>query len=378
VRFWDGDETEMESVILHEALDRLKASCLAEGIRISETAIDRLSEGGTVPLTVHEYATTGGITLEIRGQVFVNAPFDDWYCGTSTVELDYADDLFLVRQGASTFEVTQVLRLPGYLNALDSSGRKVTDVCMSHADRIRLSPIAGCVYDCAFCDIPGNAYRRRSAEQLVAALNVAAADEDLPARHVLISGGSPGSQHNMYFQNICCEIARACPIPVDIMMAATNDPAFVDRVVDAGVSGFSLNIELYGDSSSQIHIPRKHRKSRPDHKRFAARAVERLGRNGSVRSLILVGLEPIEDTLAGVKYLARLGVDPVLSPFRPARNTKLEHYKPPSPNMLVDALGAARDIVREHGVRLGPRCVPCQHNTLTLPWDVETASPAPA
>lgn len=352
-------------------IERLKATALAEGVRLSPEAERLLSEDGQKPLTVHEYATTGGITVVVPGDVYVNAPFDDWYCAESSVVVDVLDGSLVMRSEAATLPITRVLPLPGYLDVIDASGHRAADTVMSHGDRLRLSPIVGCAYDCAFCDLAGERYERRDADQLIAAMQVALADEVLPVRHALISGGSPGRRHLSWFEETCSSIAEACPVPVDIMMASIpGDPGFVDRMVDAGVTGFSLNIELFSEAAAGLHIRAKHRHARPGFDEFAGRAVARLGREGAVRSLILVGLEPPEDTLAGVEHLAELGVDPVLSPFRPARNTRLAEREPPSAKMLADVLEESRRIVERHGVHLGPRCVPCQHNTLTFPWDV--------
>ncbi len=351
-------------------IELLKATALAEGVRLSAEAERLLSNGGRTPLTVHEYATTGGITVVLPGDVYLNAPFDDWYCAESTVAVDVLDGSLVMRSGIATLPIKRVLPLPGYLDVIDASGHRAADTVMSHGDRVRLSPIVGCAYDCSFCDLASARYERREAAQLIAAMQVALADEVLPVRHALISGGSPGRRHHPWFEATCTSILEACPVPVDIMMAAIpGDPGFVDRMVDAGVTGFSLNIELFGSEAAGLHIRAKHRHARPGFDEFASRAVQRLGRGGAVRSLILVGLEPPEDTLAGVEHLASLGVDPVLSPFRPARNTKLSEREPPSATLLLEVLEASRQIVREHGVHLGPRCVPCQHNTLTFPWD---------
>jgi hypothetical protein len=176
--------------------------------------------------------------------------------------------------------------------------------------------------------------------------------------------------------DLCAQVAANCPVPLDVMMAAIPERVeAVDQLVDAGISGFSLNIELYSAEAGRVHIRAKQRFSRPGFDAFATRSVERLGRGGAVRSLILIGLEPIEQTIAGVTHLARLGVDPVLSPFRPSQGTKLVTHAPPSTSELEEVLGRSREIVERYGVCLGPRCLMCQHNTLTYPWDVH-AHPA--
>ncbi len=58
---------------------------------------------------------------------------------------------------------------------------------------------------------------------------------------------------------------------------------------------------------------------------FIAGASEEFGL-GKVRSLMLVGLEPVEDTLRGVEELAKRGCDPILSPFRPRPDYSIKRY----------------------------------------------------
>jgi hypothetical protein len=352
-------------------IERLKTHCLAHGLTLTPAALAVLSANGKERLTVHEYATTGGVTLELPEGVLVNAPFDEPFCANSDVTLDAdSDGRLWLTDPAGVVEVVQYLHLPGYLDAVDAKGRRVTDTVMSHADRIRLSPFVGCAYDCKFCDLGEFAYAGRPSEQLLAALDVAMADDRLPARHVLISGGSPRKVHYEEFVDTCVDIIRTCPLPVDIMMSPMVDGTrAIDRLVDAGVAGFSLNIELFSDKASELHLKRKFRTTRAHFDKFVERAVELLGRNGAVRSLIIPGLEPPEATLQGVEHLASMGCEPVLSPFRPARGTALVDHVTPEPALLSDLLDGAREIVARHGISLGPQCVPCQHNTLTFPWD---------
>ena len=105
---------------------------------------------------------------------------------------------------------------------------------------------------------------------------------------------------------------------------------------------------------------------------FIERAVGIFGAEGQVRSLILVGIEPIEDTLQGVEALAQLGCDPVLSPFRPDPATPLKDHPPASVDTLVEVYERGLEIVERYGVKLGPRCIPCHHNTLTFPDGTNT------
>ncbi|KAF0106816.1 MAG: putative Radical SAM domain protein [Anaerolineaceae bacterium] len=347
-------------------VQKLKISCLGRGIRISDDIKFRLSAGGKTPLSIHEYATTGGITLKFGDEIYVNAPFDEWYCNNPDAELTVGsnDELQICFHGE--YFSAKILPLPGFLGSRDSKGNPVIETVMSHADRIRLSPIYGCSFGCQFCDFVGKKYLRRPLEQVLEGYEIARQDQALPARHTLISGGTPSQRDYDYIDTVYEKIIKNSPLPVDIMLAPRKDN-IIDKLVDWGANGFSINLEVYDEEISSRVTPQKHRIGLELFAKFIEHAVKRIGTNGKVRSLILVGLEPEEKTLQGVEFLARLGCDPVLSPFRPAPGTPLAGLQPPEPGLLEHVYLRSREIVERYGVKLGPRCIPCQHNTLTLP-----------
>ncbi len=351
-------------------LEDLKISVLATGVRAEPRSIGALSE--SMLLTTHEYPTTGGLACRV-GDVYLNAPFDEWFCDEADVRLEGVEGAAVLLHGGEAFEISEIFPVPSYVGQADSQGRPLEDVVFSHLDRVRLSPIVGCAYDCAFCDLPGRIHLR-PLDQLREAAALALADRDLPIRHLLISGGSPGPRQQQEFADTVVELVRhfSAIVEVDVMMSSGSDTVdLVGRLADAGVHGLSLNLELYSAPASEIHIRAKHRRARPHLEATLSRAVELLGRDGRVRSLIIPGLEPIEDTMAGVEFVASMGADPVLSPFRPASGIALERHRPCTALHLRAVLDEARAIVARYGVRLGPRCLPCQHNTLAYPWDVD-------
>lgn len=351
----------------HDAIEHLKIACLSYGVRVTGSVLASL--GGPDALTVHEYATTGGIALRAAG-VYINAPFDDPQCVASPVSLREVNQGFALEHAGEQFPVEAILPLPGYLGRRLSTGRLASDLVMSHCDRVRLSPIKGCVYSCGFCDLGEMRYERRQLAELREGLELALADALLPAHHVLISGGSPGPRHIEWFNDLCFDIIRYCPLPVDVMFAPQHLAGeTIDRLVDAGVNSVSINLEVFSERNAREHLARKRQASYEYFEPTVVRAVEQLGRTGRVRSLIIPGLEPEDSTIDGIQFLACLGVHPVLSPFRPARETRLAARPPVSAESLQYILQAAREIVRRYGVALGPQCEPCQHNTLTFPWD---------
>lgn len=356
-------------------LEAVKIAMLARGVRVTPEALARLTGVDDAPLSIHEYPTTGGLTLELPDDVYVNAPFDEWYCDEATVSLAVrGDSLVLTQPDLAEVPVIRVLPLPGYLNASDSEGRSVTDVAMSHTDRVRLSPLAGCAYTCDFCDFHLQPYHLNDQKRLIQALDIVIGDKVLPVSHMLISGGSPRKAHYDQFLHVIGDVVEHAVtrgLATDIMMSPTvGETAMLDELVRRGATGFSINLELFSGAAAMEHLGRKFKATRDHFGPFIARAVELLGTSGAVRSLIIPGLEPDEATLEGVDWLASFGCWPVLSPFRPAEGTPVQGTPPPSAERLRTLLDESRRIVAAHGVGLGPTCLPCQHNTLAFPWDV--------
>jgi hypothetical protein len=92
---------------------------------------------------------------------------------------------------------------------------------------------------------------------------------------------------------------------------------------------------------------------------------------GFVQSLIIFGaaIEPLESTLQGVQDLVDRGCIPVLSAFRPHHLTPLAEALPASYAETLDVYERTLEICDRagNGVRPGPRCIPCHHNTATIP-----------
>jgi biotin synthase-related radical SAM superfamily protein len=133
-----------------------------------------------------------------------------------------------------------------------------------------------------------------------------------------------------------------------------------------GVNEVSVNIEVWSDEVARRVMPRKYKQGRDHYLDYLSAAASVMG-GRRVRSMFMLGLEPLESTLEGVTEVASRGCTPVLSPFRPDPLTPLRDWPVPSAGLMLEAYLAAREITEKHKVPLGPACLPCAHNTLTLP-----------
>ena len=351
---------------LLEKLEWLKLHIMCKGIRIDDRARGKIIKD-LGRLSLFEYATTSGLALKLEGGIFVNANFAEHYCRDSDLELFLRNGDFILGSCEGEWRV-EIMPHPGYLNMRSSAGNPITDLVMTHNDRVRISPVQGCANRCKFCDL---GYRKRYRvfpyEELLEAAEMALRDKRLQPRHVLVSGGHPHTSDISMLDDIYIRLARAISQPMDIMMLPRKDCSVLEGLKEAGVDGLAVNLEIYDRRRAKSLMPQKAELGLETYCSFLSRAVELFGR-GKVRSLIILGLEDYETAIKGVELIASLGADPVLSLFKPAVYTPLERWDPPSEEAVIYIYEASKEIARRYEVALGPRCVPCQHNAVSFPY----------
>lgn len=350
--------------------ERLKFQLLSAGLTISPTAQRHINEhNGDRPMTPADYASTSGVILALEDDVWVNAPialYNANFVRESPFTLDLADSRLCVHGGGLSSSAGMWMP-PQYHGTSNGDDEPYSSYAFTHGDRVRISPIEGCSMVCKFCNLPYEfRYRTKRIEGLVAATETALNDPIQPAHHVLISGGTPRSADVDYVRTVYEAVITGFPdVDVDVMMVPFDHLMDVEWLASIGVSEISVNLEVYNREVAKSLIRQKAGQGREHYLNYLAHAAEILGTR-RVRSMLLVGIEPIEDTLAGVEAIARHGATPVLSPFRPDPKTPMRDHRPIGADDLQEIYLRARDLAGGYGVALGPSCIPCSHNTMTL------------
>lgn len=350
----------------------LKFGLMAEGLTLDEGAAAWLAEvTGGRSLTPADYASTSGLILDLEG-VWVNAPIhaeNPNFVPERTAYRLHRDGGGLTVSGRGRTAMARYWPQPDYHGTSNAHG-PLNNFVYTHGDRVRLSPIRGCSMTCEFCNIPYDdpleVYTLKSIEGCIEAIRVALDDRAQPAHHVLVSGGTPKPKDAGFHRELYRRVLDAfAGVAVDIMMVPLPGVLDLPELAAHGVAELSINLEVYSRARAREVARHKYNQGLPFYLDFIERAAEVLG-PGRVRSMLLVGLEPVEDTLAGVAAIADRGGVPVLSPFRPDPVTPLRDTPPPSASVLREVFLRARDLAHRRGVPLGPSCPPCSHNTLNF------------
>ena len=349
----------------------VKFDLLASGIVVTQAAEQFIGEANKGrPMSSADYASTSGLILRLDGDVWVNAPTNEHNANfvDAAPYVLLADDGRLFVDGPHGRVGAHMWLQPDWHERTTTGGDPYRRVGVAHTDRVRVSPIEGCAYTCTFCDLPFEyRYRSKSVDALLETVAAALSDPDQSSGHVLISGGTPRPEDYDYVRECYESILAHFPgVPVDIMMVPLREILDLENLSSLGLQEISINIEIWSRDIARRVMPRKYKQGRDFYLDFLSEAAEILG-GGNVRSMLMVGIEPLEETLAGVEAIAQRGCVPVLSPFRPDPATPLRDWPAPSAEFLKTAYSESWAITRHYDVALGPACMPCAHNTLTLP-----------
>lgn len=352
------------------SLQRLKFKLFTQGMSISDRARQQLVKSSTCEtLTFADYASTSGIPLCLPEDIWVNVPIIDHnpnFVNTTPHHLDWTGEGFILQSYQDEWPVLPI-PVPAFASKNNFQGEPHIHYGLTHTDRVRVSPISGCANSCNFCDLPRRfTYRCKNVNLIKETIQVALDDPVLPAKHILISGGTPQEKDYDYLVNVYEEVLEAFPlVPIDIMMLPLSKVLNIESLKKKGLNGLSINMELFDDDWRKRMIKEKNTIKKESWLSFIDKSVESFG--SEVRSMLMVGIEPMEKTLDGVQALAERGCTPVLSPFRPALLTPLFDHPAPTAEYFEDVYLRAFEICEKYSVKLGPQCIPCQHNTLTFP-----------
>lgn len=357
----------------------LKLRLMQQGAVFTAAARKTMCRSRFGLITFSDYATTGGVVAVLDERVYVNIPVK--FQGT-LFKVDLSENKLILKYDNETIKIPfRIIPAPKY--ALDverlSDDTPVRELVMTHADRVRISPVHGCRYHCSFCTSNAAYYKEISCEQLDQAFNIALNDPYNKPRHVLISGGTPNKEADSYewINEIYCYFPRNYPqFDFDVMLSPRgmgpeqtsmkDYDEFLRYLHDeCGVKTLSVNLELYNDRFRERFIPDKAAVGKDNYYRFLLQAVEVFGTK-SVRSSLVVGLESEEDTLNGVRAILDCGCLPVLSAFVPAPGTDMANYPAPGVEFLLETVRKADELAREANLQLGPLCRPCTHNSITV------------
>lgn len=301
----------------------------------------RLGEGvrehpDIVPLLSATDYVGRNLELVLPEDVWVSTPIGDRFTAASPYELRSAGDGFIVDGNGQSGEV-RIVPPPRFYSETTRSGRPMVQIGSVYGGYIAINPAAGCGFvprglACRFCDLATRAPEREApipVADVVDTVRAAFAEGAVEFVYLHI-GYLDGEDRGIEFlEPYVRAIKRHFDTLVAVQMQPPESNDWIDRTYAMGVDGLSYSIEIHDPVLLQQHCAGRAAHVGRERYYEALQHAAAIFPSGTVWSDLIVGLEPIASTIAGIDTLVGLGVLPVLSLFRPLDDSLLRDHPLP-------------------------------------------------
>lgn len=273
-------------------------------------------------------------------------------------------------------------RRPQFFERLTPSGIRCDQVANLYGgSSLAFFTPATCYYfndghECRFCSLKPN---RSSQQMFVPTISPALAasvleialetDADL-LKQIMLVGGNLRNYERGFLRHL--EIAKALDerqssLSVEHRLEthiATMPPK--DFALFGELNGLNaritMNIEVFEEQLFEIICPGKARLYGRERLLQALRQAASVVSGMRVHSILIAGLEPVPSTIAGIKYLASIGVTPIINVFHNDRGSHYEEHPRPPYKDLLEIATVLQEVYREYN--LTPYWKGCGRNAL--------------
>ncbi len=348
-----------------DSLLELKISLLNQGIRISADANVAMQKLGIIREGVFQ-----SVDLFFPNGLVINAPFKTEFSELSPYCIEYSGSSYVLMYNDKLLTDISFDIVDDYSKKVATNGTIYRHAAFLATDRLRIHHQFRCVFKeqnqgCKFCNIKlkeGDFSISDIFEIIDFYL------QNVKFNHFLIGGGSGSAiQESENIIAIAKHIRKQSTKPIYAMCLPPKDISILYDYKNAGIDEIGFNIELFDRRIAKKLMPGKGKIPISQYEKAFKEAVKIWNASGDVRSMMVLGLEPLKSFYTGVEWLCSLGVMPIISIFRPMRNMYMKDALPICNEKLKIIYDNLLEITTRYNLKPGPSCIYCQNNTLSMP-----------
>jgi hypothetical protein len=209
--------------------------------------------------------------------------------------------------------------------------------------------------NCRFCTTGNNVGEHEVVDKAVSdVVEVArAAKAESGVTFVHLNAGFQGSRGVQFAEPYIRALKEEVGVLVGAQLAPEKDFSHYDRLMDLGVDHVSFCLEFIDSEWFRRICPGKEKVL--GQRIFfdsIAYCAKRMGK-GAVSGEIIAGVEPIEQTLAGIDWIADHGAFPTVCVFRPTIGADMESWPPPAYEDMRRVMAHVYDACRRNWIPIG-------------------------
>lgn len=325
---------------------QLIADLQVKGLNLAAESADagkgeRGRKGGAGP-SDHKAITIGETTIMVP--VYTNGAALSPY----GVESDRATGQSYLTRNNRILAQLSFPNQPKFYNLQTADGIPYSQIALLHSRNVLATTVLQtCIrYDnrksaCQFCAIgqsleAGRTIAQKTPEQLAEVAEAAVRLDGVA--HMIMTTGTPNTTDRgaAYLTECAKAIRDRVALPIQAQCEPPNDFVWFERMRSAGIDSLGMHLEAVNPEVRSRIMPGKAKVPVAYYFEAFAAAVKVFGK-GQVSTYLLAGLGDSKETLlAASDRLIDAGVYPFVVPFVPITGTPLEHYTPPSSELMLD------------------------------------------
>lgn len=340
----------------------LKCALLTQGVIIQSNTYELICDKKTI-----KKATFDAVDITIYDKYVVNCPTSAKFVELSPFSIKKHDNklcLFYFEHKLCNISISLQEELPIQHTKNNIFIHRIGYLT---TDRLRIKHTSNCFFKhqnkgCKFCHTTKEYTDDFTIEDIYETINCYSSNVDY--RHYLIGGPSDTyEKEEEYITKTIEYIRKKSNRPIYIMSVPPKSIDTIKKYYKYGANEVAFNLEIYDRNIAKEIMPGKGSIPIEQYKNALIESSKLFGIENT-RSMLLIGLDSSESLLRGVEYLCKIGVTPMISPFRPMDKTELSNFVPPNIEYVYNVFVNAKRICQKHNIELGPKCKYCQNNTL--------------
>jgi len=308
-----------------------------------------------------------GLELVIPGplkDIWMNAPIEEDFVHDSPYTLLFRDGSYGVRDSRGDLEYdVEIPGQPAWYTAKTSSGTEMSRVGVLQGTYLGIYLSNSCSFwyhspslGCKFCTTGLNVGVNEAAEKAIADVveTARAAKEESGVTFVHFNSGYAGKDKGL---DMAAPYIKAIKEQVGMLTGVQVTPSpnlwKYDWLVDCGVDHFSFCYEFHNPKFFAELLPGKEKLIGQQTFFNALEYTAKKMGKGRVSGEIIAGVEPIEDTLEAIDYIADVGAFPTVCIFRPTIGAEMERYPSPKYEDMRVVMEHMYRACRRNGIPIG-------------------------
>lgn len=294
--------------------------------------------------------------------------------------VDVKEDKLILNDDKKELCQVRWLDRPKYYNQTTSSGNKMVKIGQVGGEDCQFFCYQNyCSHfstneQCLFCNLVSTSYTYNSVLKKKDTKDIGevakAAFSEGKVRHILLTGGCFNHQKEIELvSNIVKSIREHVGfdrVPGTILPSPPRTLDEIQKYYESGIKAIGFSMEIWSEKLYQAICPGKSKSvSHESFLKSIQNAIKVFG-EGNVYGVLVMGIEPKETFLEGVKTLAGMGANIVPFVWSPNPGSKLEGHRAPTSKWYIQTIKEAADIVYAAKVHAGTEnhCCRCDGNSL--------------